>query len=192
MRTLLPHDTFLRQSAVGTPNAPQGNTRKKLWSKGTQAPPGVDTEAAQPSTPGRIGGMIFMVGNKWSKHIKDWWKDPSGSVVVSSVTFKAMSQDINIFGIYWPFMRAGSQTSDAAGSLWTQPLERYLQPNGIHENPRDYVESNLPTDGAPTGQGTQHMRTHRGPQWKSYRPRARSGAGHSRPHVWKRMDPLPV
>ena len=37
-------------------------------------------------------------------------------------------------------MRAGARTSDAAGSLWTQLLEQYLQPNGIQENPREYVE----------------------------------------------------
>ena len=110
MRTLLPHGTFLRQSAVSTPNAPQGNTRKKHWSKGTHAPPGVATEAAQPSTSVQIGGMILIVSNKWSKHIKNWWKDPSGSGVVSSVTIKAMSQDITIIGTYWPFMRAGAQT----------------------------------------------------------------------------------
>ena len=61
-------------------------------------------------------------------------KRPPGSGVVSSVTIKAMRQDITIFGTYWPFVRAGAQTSDAAGSLWTQLLEQYLQPNGIHEN----------------------------------------------------------
>ena len=47
---------------------------------------------------GRIGGMLLIVSNKWSKHIKDWWKDPFGAGVVSSVTIKAMSQDITIFG----------------------------------------------------------------------------------------------
>ena len=57
-------------------------------------------EPAQPSTSGQIGGMILIVSNKWSKHIKDWWKDPSGSGVVSSVTIKATSQDITIFGTY--------------------------------------------------------------------------------------------
>jgi hypothetical protein len=84
--------------------------------------------------------MILIVSNKWSKHIKDWWKDPSGSGVVSSVTIKAMSQDITIFGTYWPFMRVGAQTSDASGSLWNQLLDQYLQPNGLQENPREYVE----------------------------------------------------
>jgi hypothetical protein len=59
--------------------------------------------------------MILIASKKWSKHIKDWWKDPSNSGVVSSVTIKAMSQDIPIFVTYWPLMRAGAQTSDAAG-----------------------------------------------------------------------------
>jgi hypothetical protein len=63
--------------------------------------------------------------------------------VVSSVTIKTISQDITIFGTYWPFMRAGAQTSDAAGFLWTQLLEQYLQPNGFQENPREYVESQI-------------------------------------------------
>jgi hypothetical protein len=143
MRTLLPHGSFLRQSAVGKPNAPQGNTRKKHWSKCIQAPSGGATEATKPDTSGRIGCMILIVSKKWSKHIKDWWKDPSGSGVVSSVTIKAMSQDITIIGTYWPFMRAGGRTSEAAGSLWTQILEQYLQPNGIQENPREYVESQI-------------------------------------------------
>jgi hypothetical protein len=64
MRTLLPHGTFLRQSAVGKLNAPQGNTQKQHWSKGTQAPSGGATEATKPDTSGRIGGMILIVSNK--------------------------------------------------------------------------------------------------------------------------------
>ena len=44
--------------------------------------------------------MLLIVSNKWSKHIRDWWKDPSGLGVVSSVTIQAMSQDITIFGRY--------------------------------------------------------------------------------------------
>ena len=72
MRTLLPHGTFLRQSAVSTSNAPQGTTRKKHWRKGTQAPPGGEMAAAYPSTSARIGGIILIVSNEWSKHIKDW------------------------------------------------------------------------------------------------------------------------
>ena len=64
MRTLLPHGTFLRQSAVGKPNTPQGITRKKHWSKGIQAPLGGATEATEPDSSGRIGGMILIVSNK--------------------------------------------------------------------------------------------------------------------------------
>ena len=100
-------------------------------------------EAIKSDISGCIGGMILIVSSKWSKHIKDWWKDPSGSGVVSSVTINAMSQDITIFGTYWPFLRAGTQTSEAAGSLWTQLREQYLQPNGIQENSREYVESQI-------------------------------------------------
>jgi hypothetical protein len=40
MRTLLPHGTFLRQSAVGTYTDPKGTTGKKHWRKGTPAPAG--------------------------------------------------------------------------------------------------------------------------------------------------------
>ena len=40
-------------------------------------------------------------------------------------------------------MRAGAQTSEAAGSLWTHLREQYLQLNGIQENPREYVESQI-------------------------------------------------
>ena len=72
-------------------------------------------------------------------------ESPSGSGVVSSVTIKAMSQDITIFGTYWPFMRAGAQTSEAGGSLWNQLLDQYLQPNGIQENPREYVGVKFPS-----------------------------------------------
>ena len=54
-----------------------------------------------------------------------------------------MSQDITIFGTYWPFMRVGAQTSEASGSLWNQLLDQYLQPNGLQENPREYVEGQI-------------------------------------------------
>ena len=87
--------------------------------------------------------MLLIVSCKWSKHIKDWWKDPSGFGVVSSVTIQAMSQDITIFGTYWPFIRKGAQTSDSAGSLWTQLQTAYLTPNGLQETPREYVENQL-------------------------------------------------
>ena len=99
--------------------------------------------AAHPSTSGQIGGMILIVSSNWSKHMKNWWIDTSGSGVVSSMTIKAMSQDITIFGTYWPFIRAGARTSEAAGSLWTQLLEQYLQPIGIQETPREYVKSQI-------------------------------------------------
>ena len=46
----------------------------------------------------QVGGMLVIVSNKWSKHIKEWWKDPSGYGVVSSVTIQGMSQVITIFG----------------------------------------------------------------------------------------------
>ena len=143
MRTLLPHGTFLRQSAVGKYIDPKGTTGKKHWRKGTPAPTGGGREPSPLNATSRIGGMILIVSNKWSKHIKDWWKDPSGSGVVSSVTIKAMSQDITIFGTYWPFMRVGAQTSEASGSLWNQLLDQYLQPNGLQENPREYVEGQI-------------------------------------------------
>jgi hypothetical protein len=118
MRTLLPHGTFIRQSAVGMSKSLPATQRKKHWSKGTQTPTEAEPGTSGTTHPsGRIGGMILIVSNKWSKHIKDWWKDPSGAGVVSSVTIKAMSQDITILGTYWPLMRAGAQTSEAAGSL---------------------------------------------------------------------------
>jgi hypothetical protein len=53
---------------------------------------------------GRVVCMILIVSNEWSKHIKGWCKDPLGSGVGSSVTIKAMSQDITISDTYWPFM----------------------------------------------------------------------------------------
>ena len=46
MRTLLPHGTFLRQSAVSTSTEPKGTPGKKSWRKGTQAP---TEEAREPS-----------------------------------------------------------------------------------------------------------------------------------------------
>ena len=56
---------------------------------------------------------------------------------------QSMSQDITIFGTYWPFMRTGAQTSEAWGSLWNQLLDQYLHPNGIRDNPREYVEGQI-------------------------------------------------
>ena len=69
--------------------------------------------------------MLLIVSNKLSKHIRDWWKDPCGLGVVSSVIIQAMSQDITIFGTYWPFLREGMHFSESAGSLWNQLLEQY-------------------------------------------------------------------
>ena len=40
-------------------------------------------------------------------------------------------------------MRVGAQTSEASGSLWNQLLDQYLQPNGLQENPREYVEGRI-------------------------------------------------
>ena len=54
-----------------------------------------------------------------------------------------MSQDITIFGTYWPFIRKGAQTSDAAGTLWSQLQTAYLTPNGLQDTPREYVENQL-------------------------------------------------
>ena len=116
---------------------------RNTGARALRLPLGGGREPSPPNTTGRIGGMFLIVSNKWSKHIKDWCKDPSGSGVVSSVTIKAMSQDITIFGTYWPFMRVGAQTSEASGSLWNQLLEQYLLPNGLQENPREYVEGHI-------------------------------------------------
>ena len=87
--------------------------------------------------------MLLIVSNKWSKHITDWWKDPSGLGVVSSVTIQAMSQDITIFGTYWPFIREGAHSLESAGSLWNQLMEQYLHPTGSSDNPREYVEGQV-------------------------------------------------
>jgi hypothetical protein len=87
--------------------------------------------------------MLLIVSNKWSKHITDWWKDPSGLGVVSSVTIQAMSQDITIFGTYWPFIREGTHSLESAGSLWNQLLEQYQHPIGSSDNPREYVEGQV-------------------------------------------------
>ena len=72
--------------------------------------------------------MLLIVSPEWSKGIKDWWKDPSGYGVVSSVTIQAMSQEITIIGTYWPFLRQGADNSAATGSLWRQLQDNYLTP----------------------------------------------------------------
>ena len=143
IRTPLPHGTFVRQSLVDVQGQMRSPKKRAHWQKGKTAPALSKVPESPPLPQGRIGGMILIVSCKWSKHIKDWWKDPSGFGVVSSVTIQAMSQDITIFGTYWPFIREGAQTSDSAGSLWTQLQTSYLLPNGIQETPREYVESQL-------------------------------------------------
>ena len=143
MRSLLPAGTFIRQSAVEPHAKPTKAPHKRHWTKRTEAPSPIQLTSQHPSQHGRIGGMLLIVSNKWSKHIRDWWKDPSGLGVVSSVTIQAMSQDITIFGTYWPFLREGMHSSESAGSLWNQLLEQYLRPIGSSDNPREYVEGQV-------------------------------------------------
>jgi hypothetical protein len=143
IRTLLPHGTFVRQSPVAIQGTLGSHKKRTHWQKGKSAPASAKGPELTTLPQGRIGGMLLIVSCKWSKHIKDWWKDPSGFGVVSSVTIQAMSQDITIFGTYWPFIRKGAQTSDAAGSLWSQLQTAYLTPNGLQDTPREYVENQL-------------------------------------------------
>ena len=143
IRTLLPHGTFVRQSAVDIQGPMRSPKKRAHWQKGKTAPALSKIPELSRLPQGRIGGMILIVSCKWSKHIKDWWKDPFGFGVVSSVTMQAMTQDITIFGTYWPFIREGAQTSDSAGSLWTQLQTAYLIQNEIQKTPREYVESQL-------------------------------------------------
>ena len=107
---------FDREQSVRISTQKESRVRN-TGARALRLPLGGGREPSPPNATGCIGGMILIVSNKWSKHIKDWWKDPSGSGVVSSVTIKAMSQDITIFGTYWLFMRVGAQTSEASGSL---------------------------------------------------------------------------
>ena len=85
--------------------------------------------------------MLLIVSPKWSKGIKDWWKDPSRYGVVSSVTIQAMSQEITLIGTYWSFLRQGADNSVATGSLWRQLQDNYLTPRGLQDNPREYTEN---------------------------------------------------
>ena len=87
--------------------------------------------------------MLLIVSNKWSKHIKEWWKDPSGYGVVSSVTIQGMSQVITIFGTYWPFQREGRDQPDGTGSLWSLLQDNYLTPHDIQGTPRDWWNTKL-------------------------------------------------
>ena len=123
MRSLLLAGTFIRQSAVEPHAKPAKAPHKRHWTKSTEAPSPIQSTSQHSSHHGRNGGMLLIVSNKWSKHIRDWWKDPSGLGVVSSVTIQAMSQDITIFGTYWPFLREGIHSSESAGLLWNQLLE---------------------------------------------------------------------
>ena len=133
----------LRQTEPGGYSRPNEEPQKAcpLAERQVSSSVGQGTRA-DPLPQGRIGGMLLIVSCKWSKHIKDWWKDPSGSGVMSSVTIQAMSQDITIFGTYWPFIRKGAQTSDSAGSLWTQLQTAYLTPNGIQETHESTLKIN--------------------------------------------------
>jgi len=146
MRELLPHGTFIRQSPIGVDLTPRDNGTRSHWPKGTPKPP-ITGQGGRPgaTTPlcSKIGGMLLIVSNKWSKHIKEWWKDPSGYGVVSSVTIQGMSQVITIFGTYWPFQREGSDQSEGRGSLWSLLQDNYLNPQDIPGTPRDYVEHQI-------------------------------------------------
>ena len=72
------------------------------------------------------------------------------------------------FGTYWPFIRKGAQTSDAAGSLWSQLQTAYLTPNGLPDTPREYVENQFNTpNGAKVRQGEKYVCTNRGSKWKN-------------------------
>ena len=79
MRELLPHGTFIRQSPLG--GGAERTTRDsgtwRHWPKGQTKPP-VSGQGGVPaidtSPRGRVGGMLLIVSNKWSKHIREWWK----------------------------------------------------------------------------------------------------------------------
>jgi hypothetical protein len=120
MQELLPHGTFIRQSPLWAELTSRGNGTRSHSPKRHPKPP-VEGQGGRPvattTLSGKVGGMILIVSNKWSKHFKEWWKDPSGYGVVSSVTIQGISQVITIFGIYWPFQREGSDQSDGKGSI---------------------------------------------------------------------------
>ena len=65
MRTLLPHGTFIRQSAVDMFKSASNTQRKKHWRKSTQ-PMLADVTGTSESNnhSGRIGGMLLIVSNK--------------------------------------------------------------------------------------------------------------------------------
>jgi hypothetical protein len=75
---------------------------------------------------GRVGGMLLLVSPKWSKEIKDCWKDPLGYGVVNNVIIQAMSQEITMIGTFCPFRCQGTDSSAVVGFLWRQLQENYL------------------------------------------------------------------
>ena len=106
IRELRPNGTFIRQSPLGARRTTRANDIQCHWPK-RQPKPQVTVQGGMPEADttlrGRVGGMLLIVSNKWSKHIKECWKDSSGYGVVSSVTIQGMSQVITMFGTYWPF-----------------------------------------------------------------------------------------
>ena len=128
MRSLLPEGMFIRQSTVEPHAKLVKALHKRHWTKRTAAPSPIQPSSQSSQYHGRIGGMLLIVSNKWSKHI---------------VTIQATSQNITIFGTYWPFLREGTHSSKSAGSLWNQLLEQYLHPIGSSDNPREYVEGQV-------------------------------------------------
>ena len=75
MRELLPHGTFIRQSPLGVERTPQDNGTQSHWPK-WQPKPSVAGQGGRPvattTLRGKAGGMLLIVSNKWSKHIKEW------------------------------------------------------------------------------------------------------------------------
>ena len=94
MRELLPHGTFIRQSPLGAERTPRDNGTRNHWPKRHPKPSvaGQGGRAVATTTlHGKVGGMLLIVSNKWSKHIKEWRNDPSKYVVVSSITIQGIS-----------------------------------------------------------------------------------------------------
>ena len=48
----------------------------------------------------RVGGMIVLVSNRWSNHIKNWWAEPSGFGLAEAVTLSGTTQTITVIGTY--------------------------------------------------------------------------------------------
>ena len=74
MRELLPHGTFIRQSPLGAERTTRDSGTRRHWPKGQTKPP-VSGQGGVPAIDttlrGRVGGMLLIVSNKWSKHIKE-------------------------------------------------------------------------------------------------------------------------